>query len=124
MPNYAEAVVRVRTNNIPRDVINAWELSAEERAEFDYLDWPAIDDGRDSRDFFRYRGQLYDLGDFLRIIPPGSERRHPTECDSRQFQGWDGYQSDSYFSGLLIRWARDERGEPDFERVIVGLYTS
>lgn len=120
----AEAAIRIRTNNVPRDVINAWELTAQERAEFDYLDWEAIDDGRDSRDFFRYRGQLYDLSEFSRIIPPGSERRHPMECAEPSFQGWDGYISDSYFSGLLIRWERDERGNIDSERVIVGLYTS
>lgn len=119
-----ECAIRIRTNNVPRDIINAWELTPAERAEFDHLDWEAIDDGRDSRDFFRYRGQLYDLGEFSRIIPPGSERRHPTECDSRQLHGWDGYQSDSFFSGLLIRWERDERGNIDGERVIVGLYTS
>ena len=121
---FTEAVVRIRTNNVPRDIINAWELTPAERAEFDYLDWEAIDNGNDSRDFFRYRGQLYDLSEFSRIIPPGSERRHPMECDSRYFIGWDGYLSDSYFSGLLIRWARDERGNIDGERVIVALYTS
>lgn len=120
----AETVIRIRTNNVPRDVINAWELTPAERAEFDYLDWEAIDDGRDSCDFVRYRGQLYDLSEFSRIIPPGSERCHPMECAEPAFQGWDGYASDSYFSGILIRWARDDNGKPDFERVIVGLYTS
>jgi hypothetical protein len=121
---FAETVIRIRTNNIPRDVINAWELTPAERAEFDYLDWAAIDDGRDSADFFRYRGQLYDLGEFSRIIPPGSELRHPMECAESAFQGWDGYLSDSYFSSLLVRWARDENGRIDSERVVVGLYTS
>ena len=121
---FAETVIRIRTNNVPRDVINAWELTPAERAEFDYLDWEAIDDGRDSRDFFRYRGQLYDINEFSHIIPPGSARLHPTECDSRSFIGWDGYLSDSFFSGLLIRWERDERGNIDGERVIVALYTS
>lgn len=120
----AETVVRIRTNNVPREVINAWELTPAERAEFDYLDWGAIDSGSESAEFIRYRGQLHDLSEFSRIIPPGSARLHPTECNSRDFIGWDGYLSDSYFSGLLIRWERDERGEPDFERVIVGLYTS
>ena len=120
----AEAVIRIRTNNVPRDVINAWELTPAERAEFDYLDWAAIDSGSDSREFVRYRGQLYDLSEFSRIIPPGIARMHPMECDSRSFIGWDGYISDSYFSGLLIRWERDERGNIDGERVIVGMYTS
>ncbi len=120
----AETAIHIRTNNVPRDVINAWELTPAERAEFDYLDWEAIDDGRDSADFFRYRGQLHDLGEFSRIIPPGSERRHPMECAEPSFQGWDGYLSDSYFSGLLVRWARDDYGNIDGDRVVVGLYTS
>ena len=115
--------VKIRTNNVPRDVIQAYELTPEERAEFDYLDWPAIDDGRDSAEFFRYRGELYDLSQFSRVIPAGSARCHPMECDAPEFSGWDGYQSDSYFSGTLIRWARDN-GRIDCERVIVGLYTS
>lgn len=120
----AEAAIRIRTNNVPRDIINAWELTPAERAEFDYLDWSAIETGNYSREFVRYRGQLYDLSEFSRIIPPGSARMHPMECDSRSFIGWDGYLSDSYFSGLLIRWERDDHGNIDGERVIVGLYNS
>lgn len=115
--------VKIRTNNIPRDVIQAHELTQAERAEFDYLNWPAIDDGRDSAEFFRYRGELYHLGDFLRVAQSDSDRRHPTDSAAPEFAGWDAYQSDSFFSGVLIRWARDN-GEPDWERVIVGLYTS
>lgn len=116
--------IRIYTNNVPRDVINAWELTPAERAEFDYLDWGAIDSGSESAEFIRYRGQLHDLSEFSRIIPPGSARFHTMECDSRDFIGWDGYLSDSYFSGLLIRWERDERGNINGERVIVALYTS
>lgn len=36
------------TNNVPRFTIDAYELSPKERTEFDYLDWAAIDDGRES----------------------------------------------------------------------------
>ncbi len=118
------ATMTIRTNNVPRDVIDAWELSPAERAEFDYLDWEAIERGEDSASFFRYRGELYDLGQFSRIIPAGSLRHHPMECDNPDFAGWDGYASDSFFSGLLIRWAKDDCGEPDVERVIVGTYFS
>jgi hypothetical protein len=31
-------------------------------------------------------------------------------------QGWDGYRSDSYFSGIVVRYVDDG------ERVIAGLY--
>jgi hypothetical protein len=36
----------VKTNNVPRLLIDAYELSEKERAEFDYLDWEAIDGRR------------------------------------------------------------------------------
>ena len=42
------ADIVIRTNNVPRDLVDAWELSPKERAEFDYIDWQAIEDGRDS----------------------------------------------------------------------------
>lgn len=98
----------VITNNVPRDVIDAYELSESERAVFDYIDWPAIDSGNGSAQFFRYRGELYDLGEFQRWDNPAS----PTRTE------WDGVRSDSFFSGVLVRYVDDN------ERVIVGRYYS
>jgi len=96
-------MITVTTNNVPRDVIDAWQLTPAERAEFDYLDWGAIDAGNDSRSFFRYRGQLYDLHDGFEIhVPHGTPGR------------WDGFQSDSFFSGIVIRYC------DDYERIVVG----
>jgi hypothetical protein len=92
--------IRVVTNHVPRDVIDASELTADERLEFDYLDWEALEDGRDSASFLRYKGELYDLGEFRSSIIPG----------------WDGYRPDSFFSGLVVRYC------DDFERVVVGRY--
>jgi hypothetical protein len=98
--------MKVITNNAPRDVIDAWDLTEAERAEFGYLNWPAIEDGRDSASFLRYRGELYDLAEFEVWDNPESPTR----------QGWDGYRSDSYFSGIVVRYVDDG------ERVIAGLY--
>jgi hypothetical protein len=100
--------MQITTNNVPRDVIDAWELDTAERAEFDYLDWPAIERGEDSASFFRYHGQLYDLSEFERWDNPASPTR----------QGWDGFRSDSYFSAIVIRYA------DNCERVVVGLALS
>lgn len=96
--------MKFRTNNQPRLVINDYQLTPEERKEFDYLDWEAIDKGEDSATFFRYKGQLYYLGEFM-------------SCD-KTFDGWDGYSSDSAFSGVLVRFV------DNFDRVIVGQYFS
>jgi hypothetical protein len=100
--------IRIITNHVPRDVIEAWELTADERAEFDYIDWPAVDRLEESGSFFRYRGQLYDLGEFEVWDNPASPTR----------QGWDGFRSDSFFSGLVVRYVDDH------ERVVVGLALS
>ena len=106
------------TNNIPRDIIAAHELTTQERQQFDYLDWEAIDDGVCDAQFFRYRGELYALDQFCRVISPDAQRCHPMECAEPAFQGWDGYLSDSFFSGMLVKYA------DDFERIVIATYTS
>lgn len=88
--------MKLVTNNVPRPVAYGCELTPKERAEFDYLD--DIDGAR----FVRYKGCVYDLGEFMHIdarIAP-----HP------QRPGWekfDGYSSDSIFSGVLVRYCGD-----------------
>jgi hypothetical protein len=98
--------MEIRTNNVPRDIVGAWELSPAERAEFDYIPWDAVDRGEDGASFVRFKGQLYDLGEFERWDNPASPTR----------KGWDGIRPDSFFSGVVIRYC------DDFERVVVGTY--
>jgi hypothetical protein len=100
----------VITNHVPRDIIDAWQLTVEQRAEFDYLDWDAIEAGEASAEFVSYKGQLYDLGEFTttRELNPGAGHH--------DLGAWDGYQSDTFFSGIVVRYV------DDFERVIVGRY--
>lgn len=102
--------ITIRTNNVPRWTIDHWDLTEKEAKEFDYLE---PDEGL----FFRYKGNVYDLGEFFRITPPGSKRNHPTECQEPAFQGWDGYQSDSFFHGLLVKFV-----DNDTDKIIVGEY--
>lgn len=107
------STVQVVTNNVPRPVIDAWQLTTKERAEFDYLDWEAIEQGSDSASFFRYRGQLYDLGEFSADYGITKDAGLPAHLTT-----WDGYRSDSFFSGVVIRYSED------FEYVTVGLVLS
>jgi len=95
--------IKVTTNNVPRDIIYAFELTEQEREQFDYLDWDAIERGEDNANFFRYKGELYDLSEFG--VAPS------------ELADWHGYQSDSFFSGLVIRFT------DDFEQVTIGTYT-
>jgi hypothetical protein len=105
--------MRVITNNHHRDVVGAWELTADERAEFDYLDWEAIEEGRDSASFFRYRGELHDLGEFTANWGISRDSGLPDAL-----AGWDGYRADSFFSALVVRFVDDNEG------VVVGLMLS
>ena len=91
----------IKTNNQPRDLLCFWDLSnAEQQSARSNFDW--LDDLEENCGFFRYRGQLENLGDFLRGGP----------------EGWDGARSDSYFSGTLVRLSEDG------ESVTVGRWLS
>lgn len=94
--------MKIRTNNKPRDILHAWQLTEKELAEFDYLEGKRLD----FASFFRYKGDVYDLGEFM-CCP-----------DNFQFKNWAGYCSDSFFSGILIKYCNN------FEQVIVGQYFS
>jgi hypothetical protein len=101
----------IKTNRIPRDVLRWHDLTPKERAEFDYLD---TEERQDEASFMRYRNWTYDLGEFMRC--PADSSPAP---DSLGFSGWDGYHSDSYFSGILIRYP-----DSDCEQVIAATYYS
>jgi hypothetical protein len=96
------------TNNHSRDVLRWWDLSDKERTDLDYID---TEDKQDSAEFGRYKGVVYDLHDMERDCGCGGAMPTP-------FEAWDNYISDSFFSGILIRWIDDG------ERVIFGRYYS
>jgi hypothetical protein len=107
--------VKVITNNVPRDTIDAWELNADERAHFDYLDWSAIDAGNDSATFFRYKGELYDMSEFSASWGLTHNGGLP-----HWLNAWDGYMSDSFWSGMVVRYVKDDIND----RIVVGRYYS
>ncbi len=98
--------MKIQCNNKPRIVLNHWELTEKEQSEFDYLP-----EGEGS--FFRYKGLVYDLGEFMRIdkgVAP-----HPQRPNWEKF---DGYLSDTFFSGVLVKFSAD------LDSVIVARYYS
>jgi hypothetical protein len=95
-------MVTIRTNNVPRDLLDWSDLTNKEQAEFDYIDDPQYATQR----FFRYRGWTYDVQEFM------------SANGNNALMGWDGYSSDSYFSGVLIKLVCE------CERVIVASYYS
>ena len=84
--------LEIVTNNVPREVITGFELTDEERSEFDYIS----QDDLPGREFVRYKGQVYDLDEFTRCTLNG--------FDQDAWNKWDGYFSDSAFSGILVRY--------------------
>lgn len=90
--------MEIITNRQPRPLLASYELPPDILSgEFDY-----IGDDTGPR-FFQYRGSWHDANEFT--VAGASP-------------GWHGVQPDSYFSGLLLRYC------DDFERVIVGRYTT
>lgn len=96
--------MKLTTNNVPRDLIYFSDLTEKEQKNFDWYD----DDENSGLDFFRYRGNAYCLSEFMRV----------TKLEREWFKDWDGYMSDSYFSGIVVRYVND------FEQVVVGSYYS
>lgn len=105
----------IKTNHQPRDLIALADIPAEYRADFDYI---AADDAYTPR-LFAYRGHYYDAHEFMR-----TPRDEAARQELNALAAWDGYQSDSYFSGVVIRYPHDATWGADFGRVIVGTYFS
>lgn len=99
--------MKIITNNQPRYTLDSFELTKDERKEFDYLDWEAIDKGDASAALFRYKGNLYDLGEFSLV-----------ESDNKEMKGWHGYSASSYFSGIVVKYDYNQ------DSIIVGRYYS
>lgn len=81
--------LEIVTNNHARPILDWFELTPQERAAFDWMESPE----ESGAAFFRYRGSVYSLADFMRA--------------GDAFPAWDGYESDSYFSGTLVRLSSD-----------------
>ena len=96
--------ITIVTNNKPRFIIYGFELTQKEKKGFDYYE---DDEELDNQTFFRYKGNVYCMEDFMRI-----DKNSPFD-----YKKWNGYSSDSFFSGILVKIVDDES-------VIVGRYYS
>lgn len=109
------STLTVKTNNVPREcIMGQWldgfgglrpgSLYSKLREQFDYL----TEEEFDRFEFFQYKGYWYCVHtDFM---PLDSNSAFDTKR-------WDGYSSDSYFSGVLMKYCYDGT-------VIVGRYWS
>jgi hypothetical protein len=91
--------IQIIGNGHPIPLIGGWELTEKEKKEFDWMD--RIDIGW----FFRYRGQVYSLQEFSRPDTNAADWLKP----------FDGYLSDSFFSGVAVKLG-DKDGDTDYVR--------
>lgn len=101
--------VTITSNHHWKDLSAAYEFTAREleHCGLDYIEGDEMYSPR----LFRYRCWIYDASEFFRV-----DETYPGR-DPHPFLGWHGYQSDSFFSGLLVRYDYD-----DHERVQVASY--
>jgi len=115
MADTAYEGITIKTNNVPRELLMWHELTDKEREGLDYIKVP---DERGT-DFFRYKGQIYDVHEFMTTS---------TLPDEHPWRKWQGYQTDSFFSGIVIRYPFDPTcgrdGSYDYDHIIVGISLS
>ena len=98
----------IQTNHQPRELKYLSDFnSADQHKIRSQYDWMDKDDLECNYGFFKYRGCFYHLQDFLRV----------DNESTGDLVGWDGYSSDSYFSGVVIKLV-----DNDCDSVIVGSY--
>jgi hypothetical protein len=97
-----ESKIIIKTDHKWKNFLYGYELTAKEKAEFDYM----TDEDIDCGSFIRYRKWIYSLEDFMRI------ENNPA------LAGWSGYSSDSFFSGVVMKISDDG------EQYKVGTYIS
>lgn len=109
-------VLRITTNHVPRTLVYGYELTSRERESAGIT---ADDAGEDTEhtEYVRYRGSVIPVNDFSADWGMTRGTGLPSV-----FAGWDGYLSDTYFSGLVIRYVRDESGNMDTDSVIIGRF--
>ena len=85
--------LQITTNNHERLFSYRYDVPEKILQEqFDYQDPEETQDG-----FFKFKGYWYHLDQFMRI-----DQNAPDD-----FQKWDGYRADSFYSGVLIKCSDD-----------------
>ena len=99
--------LEIKTNNQERELLSLHELplgrQSQIRDDFDWLSADEFDYG-----FFTYKGRVHHISQYLAF----------GQIQESEFSGWHGYESDTYFSGTVIRVSDDG------ETVVVGTYSA
>mgnify|MGYP003643733600 CR=1 FL=1 len=87
----------VRTNNHDRNFSYRYDVPASVLERYDYLDDDESFDG-----WICYKDNWYHMSDFMAVHNPVHNPNPP-----EWLQPWDGYSSDSFFSGVIIKVSDD-----------------
>lgn len=88
--------LRVVTDTTPQDILHLNELTNEELTDVGYVDTAIGVCFTGLGTFFRYRGDVYDLDEFIAI--------NPSLLTEDIRERWDGFRPDAYTSGLVIKY--------------------
>jgi len=87
-------MLTIRTNNHSRPLMHLEDFSESIQSEIrKQYDWMDPQDIECNFGFFVYFGQVYHLQDFMRV----------TDVSDPGLKGWDGYASDTVWSGTLVK---------------------
>jgi hypothetical protein len=91
-------MLTIKTNNIARPLLHLEDFDENTQLKIrKQYDWMHPDDIDSNFGFFAYRGQLYHLQDFMRV----------TDVSDPDLKGWDGYASETVWSGTVVRLTED-----------------
>jgi len=102
-------MLQIITNNHVRELKYIWELSPKEQKavknshNFDWINDSSVTNW-DEELFINYKDYWFCLSDFMSL-------HNHVYCPTppKEFNGWDGYTNDSYFSGTLIKLLGDNQ---------------
>ncbi len=78
--------ITIKTNGKKYPLLSFYDLPKKQK---DWFDW-----ANDSELFFKYKNHYYALSEFMK-------------CEHEQFKNWNGYKSESFFSGVLFKFTDD-----------------
>lgn len=87
--------IEIYGNNHVRPIIDIWELQDMGKEIPDWIEKDRYDDGWS---FFVYKGNVFCLNDIMRIESYAPE----------WLREFDGMENDSFFSGILVKYAEDQ----------------
>jgi hypothetical protein len=107
--------VSIYGNNHLHDMLYWSELTTKEQKEFEWI----TEENQDYMEFFRYKGNTYCIDEFINIH---NSVYNPNPPD--WMKEFDGYTNDSFFSGILVKYPKEEWGEIDQDHILVYTFIS